>query len=40
MNLTDEQQVIVNHVNGNAVVVAGAGSGKTKCLIEKNRKTH
>ena len=38
MNLTDEQQVIVNHVNGNAVVVAGAGSGKTKCLIERTAK--
>jgi superfamily I DNA/RNA helicase len=35
MNLTDEQQVIVKHINGNAVVVAGAGSGKTKCLIER-----
>jgi len=35
MNLTDEQQLIVHHINGNAVVVAGAGSGKTKCLIER-----
>ena len=35
MNLTAEQQQIVNHINGNAVVVAGAGSGKTKCLIER-----
>ena len=35
MKLSDEQISIVNHEYGNAVVVAGAGSGKTKCLIER-----
>ena len=38
MNLSDEQIQIVNHKTGNAVVVAGAGSGKTRCLIERTSK--
>ena len=38
MNLSNEQQVVVDHRFGNAVVVAGAGSGKTRCLIERCAK--
>jgi len=38
MNLSQEQHVVVNHKYGNAVVVAGAGSGKTRCLIERCAK--
>lgn len=35
MQLSDEQKAVVNHYIGNAVVVAAAGSGKTRCLIER-----
>jgi len=35
MDLSDEQDKIVNHDFGNVVVVAGAGSGKTLCLTER-----
>lgn len=38
MNLSDEQAAVVNHQSGRAVVVAGAGSGKTRCLIERCAK--
>ena len=38
MILSEEQKAVVNHCYGKAVVVAGAGSGKTKCLIERCAK--
>ena len=35
MNYTKEQEDVINHISGNAVVIAGAGSGKTRCLVER-----
>lgn len=34
-NLNDEQQKAVMHVNGPAIILAGAGSGKTRVLVFK-----
>lgn len=38
MQLSIEQEKIVEHDKGNVVVVAGAGSGKTRCLIERSAR--
>ena len=35
MNFTPEQSEIINYLQGSACVIAGAGSGKTRCLIER-----
>ena len=35
MNFTDEQIAVITHTKGPAVCVAGAGSGKTRCLVER-----
>ena len=35
MNFTPEQSAIINYLTGSACVIAGAGSGKTRCLIER-----
>ena len=35
MIFTEEQAKIISHITGYAVVVAGPGSGKTRCLIER-----
>ena len=38
MRFTSEQAKIVEHITGNVVVIAGAGSGKTRCLIERTAR--
>ena len=35
--LTDEQRAIVEHGDGPLVVIAGAGTGKTRVIIERVR---
>ena len=35
MDFTAEQNAVINHHSGNCVVIAGAGSGKTRCLVER-----
>lgn len=35
--LTDEQRRIVEHGGGPAVVIAGAGTGKTRVIVERVR---
>src|SRR5688500_16767336 len=35
--LTDEQQAIVEHGDGPLVVIAGAGTGKTRIIVERVR---
>jgi DNA helicase-2/ATP-dependent DNA helicase PcrA len=35
MDFTSEQTEIIQHERGNVVVIAGAGSGKTRCLVER-----
>lgn len=35
MHLDDDQEVIANHEDGHALVLAGAGSGKTTCIVER-----
>ncbi|MGH1365122.1 MAG: ATP-dependent helicase [Calditrichia bacterium] len=35
MRLTDQQQAIVNHLRGPALVFAVAGSGKTTCMVHR-----
>lgn len=34
---TKEQQEVINHIKGNCVVIAGAGSGKTKTMVDRVR---
>ena len=34
-SFTEEQENVIYHINGNVVVIAGAGSGKTRCLVER-----
>ena len=38
LQLTEEQQNVVNATDGKYVVLAGAGSGKTKVLVERTAK--
>ncbi len=38
LQLTEEQVNVVNAINGKYVVLAGAGSGKTKVLVERTAK--
>ena len=38
LQLTDEQLKVINAVDGKYVVLAGAGSGKTKVLVERTAK--
>ena len=35
--LTDEQRRIVEHGDGPLVVIAGAGTGKTRVIVERTR---
>jgi superfamily I DNA/RNA helicase len=38
MNLDEDQKKIESHHSGNALVLAGAGSGKTRCIVERTAK--
>lgn len=38
MDFTSEQARIIEHEKGNCVVIAGAGSGKTRCLVERTSR--
>ena len=38
LQLTDEQLKVINAFDGKYVVLAGAGSGKTKVLVERTAK--
>ena len=38
IQLTDEQEKIVTHVNSPLIVLAGPGTGKTFCIIERIKK--
>lgn len=35
MHLDEDQEIIANHEDGCALVLAGAGSGKTTCIVER-----
>lgn len=35
MNFNQNQQAVINHINGNLVVIASAGSGKTSVLVHR-----
>ena len=35
MEFTEEQIEVISHSSGNIAVIAGAGSGKTRCLVER-----
>ena len=38
MKLNEQQEILVNHKDGNVVCFAGAGSGKTFTIIERTRR--
>ena len=38
MDFTDEQVQVIEFETGNTVVIAGAGSGKTRCLVERTAR--
>lgn len=35
MKLNEQQELLANHINGNCVIFAGAGSGKSTTLVER-----
>ena len=38
MNFTEEQSAVIEFEHGCVVVIAGAGSGKTRCLVERTAR--